>query len=71
MAGTGSHPAGTDPQGWKAGIIYYAPDDPATIVPKRYGIGATFNFARIQAWVLLGLLFSPFIGLSVALSLLR
>ena len=69
MTGSGSYPAGTDPQGWKAGIFYYAPDDPATIVPKRYGIGATFNFARLQAWVLLGLLLLPFIGVSIALSL--
>jgi uncharacterized membrane protein len=32
------------------------PADPRLVVPKRWGIGWTFNFARPVAWVILGLL---------------
>jgi uncharacterized membrane protein len=39
---------------WKGGgFFYYNPDDPALLVPKRYGIGMTFNFARPLSWVIL------------------
>jgi uncharacterized membrane protein len=31
---------------WKLLFIYYNPDDPRIFVPKRVGIGFTFNFAR-------------------------
>lgn len=36
---------------WWQYIIYYNPDDPRTIVPKRIGIGVTLNFARPVAKV--------------------
>jgi uncharacterized membrane protein len=39
---------------WHAGIIYYNPSDAAVIVPKRFGWGWTFNFARPTAWIYLG-----------------
>jgi len=53
----GSDVLGTRPDGWRwGGMVYYAPDDPAVIVPKRVGIGQTLNFARPLAWVLLGAL---------------
>jgi uncharacterized membrane protein len=32
------------------------PDDPRLIVPKRLGIGWTFNFAKPSAWFILALL---------------
>jgi uncharacterized membrane protein len=38
---------------WKAGLFYYNPDDPALFVEKRFGIGYTFNFANVWAWVIL------------------
>jgi uncharacterized membrane protein len=39
---------------WKAGLFYYNPGDPALMVPKRFGIGYTLNFAHPVAWILLG-----------------
>jgi Predicted membrane protein len=42
---------------WWQLLIYYNPNDPRTIVPKRIGIGYTLNFARpISKAVMLGLL---------------
>lgn len=50
----GTEVLGTRPDGWRlGGIVYYAPEDPALFVPKRVGIGQTFNFARPMAWVIL------------------
>jgi uncharacterized membrane protein len=46
--------------GWR-GLIYMNPDDPRLVVPKRLGLGWTFNFAKPGAWVILGfLLLGPF-----------
>jgi uncharacterized membrane protein len=39
---------------WRGGIIYYNPGDAAVIVPKRYGLGWTLNFARPLAWGYIG-----------------
>lgn len=41
---------------WVAGLFYYNPYDPAVMVPKRFGLGYTFNFANRRAWWLLGFL---------------
>ena len=38
---------------WKAGLIYYNPDDAALFVQKRFGLGYTFNFANPWSWILL------------------
>jgi uncharacterized membrane protein len=38
---------------WKAGMVYWNPDDPAIFVPKRVGIGWTFNFANKWSWMVL------------------
>jgi uncharacterized membrane protein len=43
----------TDPARWKAGLIYFNPSDAALLVPKRSGLGYTFNFARPSAWILI------------------
>jgi uncharacterized membrane protein len=40
-------------EGWKGGIVYSNAADPRLIVPKRSGLGWTFNFAKPSAWVLL------------------
>lgn len=42
---------GTPDRCWKLGLIYYNPDDPAVMVPKRFGYGWTFNFARPLVWI--------------------
>lgn len=31
---------------WKWGVIYYNPDDTRIFLPKRTGLGLTFNFAQ-------------------------
>ncbi len=38
---------------WKAGMFYVNPNDPAILVPKRVGMGFTFNFARRTSWLIL------------------
>jgi uncharacterized membrane protein len=37
---------------WKAGMIYYNPNDPALFVEKRAGLGYTFNFGNRWSWML-------------------
>jgi uncharacterized membrane protein len=43
-------------EGWKGGLVYSNAADPRLIVPKRSGLGWTFNFAKPSAWVLLAVL---------------
>lgn len=51
----GSDVLGTRGDGWRwAGMVYYAPDDPTLVVPKRVGIGSTLNFGRPAAWLIIG-----------------
>lgn len=60
-------PASDD--GWR-GLFYVNASDPRLIVPKRWGIGWTFNFARPVAWVVFAaLLLGPL--LIVAALMLR
>jgi len=44
----------TPDSGWHAGIFYFNKSDAAVIVPKRYGLGWTLNFARTTAWLYIG-----------------
>lgn len=44
-----------NPNAWRAGVFYFDRHDPALLVPKRSGVGYTFNFAHPAA-VLLTLL---------------
>ena len=44
------------PQSWRGGLFYVNPEDPRLVVPKRWGIGWTFNYARPAAWVVTALL---------------
>jgi uncharacterized membrane protein len=43
-------------QDWRGGLFYANPEDPRLVVPKRSGIGWTFNYARPAAWVVTALL---------------
>jgi uncharacterized membrane protein len=38
------------------GLLYRNPRDPRLLVPKRYGVGWTFNYGRPSAWALTALL---------------
>jgi uncharacterized membrane protein len=50
-----SEPAEKTPhECWKAGFLYYNPNDAAVVVEKRSGLGYTFNFANPWSWALLG-----------------
>jgi uncharacterized membrane protein len=44
------------PQDWRGGLFYANPEDPRLVVPKRWGVGWTFNYARPAAWVVTALL---------------
>ncbi len=49
--------SGADPtEGWRGGLFYVNAADPRLLVPKRSGMGWTFNFARPVAWLLLAVL---------------
>lgn len=51
----GTNVPGTDLSKWRAGgLVYWAPDDPAIVVPKRIGIGSTLNMAHPVSWIILG-----------------
>ena len=44
---------GTPDRGWKFGLIYVNPNDPALLVEKRFGVGYTLNFGnRALLWIL-------------------
>lgn len=46
----------TADRNWKAGLIYFNPDDPALFVEKRIGIGYDLNFGNPKAWVFMGVI---------------
>jgi uncharacterized membrane protein len=57
-----------NPQAWR-GFIYVDRDDPALFVPKRYGVGYTFNFGHPGAVALtFAFLLLPLIAVLIALS---
>jgi len=41
---------------WKLLFFYYNPEDKRLLVPKRYGLMATLNFANPIAWIIIGVL---------------
>lgn len=51
------------------GLLYWNAADPRLLVPKRLGIGLTFNFGRPMAWVLMTALLSPVVIVLVMLAL--
>ena len=40
---------------WK-GVFYSNPEDPALLVPKRYGVGYTLNFGNPWSWIVLAVM---------------
>ena len=46
----------SDDRNWIAGLIYYNPEDPDLLVPKRLGYGWTINFGHPRGKVFLVLL---------------
>ena len=60
---------GTPDACWRWGLIYSNPADPAVLVPKRFGFGYTFNFARGTTWALLAGM-AAFVAAIVAVPLL-
>jgi uncharacterized membrane protein len=57
---------GTPDEGWKAGMFYYNPYDPALFVEKRMGFGWTLNFAHAASWIIMAgiltLAFGPLVA---------
>lgn len=51
------------------GLLYWNASDPRLLVPKRLGIGLTFNFGRPMAWVLMTALLSPVVIVLMILAL--
>lgn len=42
-----------DAKNWKLGFLYFNPDDPRIILPKRIKqLGWTINFGRWQIWMI-------------------
>lgn len=37
---------------WRAGVFYANADDPALVVPKRFGVGWTLSWARPTSWII-------------------
>jgi uncharacterized membrane protein len=60
-----------NPSAWRGGVFYVDRDDPALFVPKRYGLGYTFNYGHPAALPLtLALVIVP-LGIVAAAMMLR
>jgi uncharacterized membrane protein len=46
---------------WRMGLFYYNPKDPALMVPKRSGLGWTFNFGHKVSFIILFLILAAII----------
>ncbi len=53
---------GSPDDGWKAGIIYYNPADPALLVERRMGWGWTLNFGHKGSWLIVGVILAAAIA---------
>jgi uncharacterized membrane protein len=53
---------GSPDEGWKAGIIYYNPADPALLVERRMGWGWTLNFGHKGSWLIVVVILAATIG---------
>jgi uncharacterized membrane protein len=53
MKELGEGPDPTPQECWKAGVIYFNPNDAVLFVERRGGLGYTLNFANRWSWVLL------------------
>ncbi|WP_422934213.1 DUF1648 domain-containing protein [Sinomonas sp. P47F7] len=71
-------PAGTDKGSdrpdtdrlWKAGVFYVNRDDPSVLVPKRFGVGWTFNFGS-PGGLAVGLVLAAAITVTVAVNVVQ
>ncbi|MES1169082.1 MAG: DUF5808 domain-containing protein, partial [Leifsonia sp.] len=59
-----------DDEHWKAGLLYVNRDDPALIVPRRFGLGWTVNLGRPAGIALTILLFAAIAALVTTVILL-
>ena len=50
---------------WKAGVFYWAPDDPSIFVPKRFGMGWTLNFGNWRSWAIMVAFVAVTVGIVV------
>lgn len=48
--------ADDDDDEWVLGVFYFSRENPSIMVPKRMGVGYTFNLARPTVWVICGAL---------------
>lgn len=46
----------TEDRYWKLGVVYFNRDDAAVVVERRFGLGYTLNFARVETWAMVTLL---------------
>jgi uncharacterized membrane protein len=53
---------GSSDDGWKMGMIYYNPADPALLVERRMGCGWTLNFGNRMSWLIIAVLLAATIG---------
>ncbi len=61
--------SGSALEGWN-GVVYRDPDDPRVWVPRPLSMGYTLNFARREAWLVLGLLLAvPILVVVLSLTL--
>jgi len=63
--------APTSADGWRGGLFYVNSADPRLLVPKRSGLGWTFNFARPIAWLALAVLLLLPLAMVALTALLR
>jgi uncharacterized membrane protein len=53
---------GSPDDGWKAGMVYYNPADPAVLVERRMGWGWTLNFGHKVSWLIVIAFLAAIIG---------
>jgi len=56
-----------DDRDWKGGVVNYDKDSSAVVVPKRFGIGWTLNFANPKSWIILAII----IGVPLVIIVIR
>jgi uncharacterized membrane protein len=60
-----------DDKEWAGGLVYHNKEDSKILVPKRYGVGYTFNFSNKWSWLILIIIIGVPVTLTVLLILLR
>jgi uncharacterized membrane protein len=53
---------GSPDDGWKAGMFYYNPADPALLVERRMGWGWALNFGHKASWLIIAVILAASIG---------